>query len=231
LSVLCTLKRGNDTLTTKKDDDGDGIADVKQIPTSQLIDCKVRVAAQAVKDPQKLAAAIGGLYTGWLSVQASLRIKFARTITLAISCATLVEYYVIKALLPVASPFVAPEFVHWLPTAFSTATRGLFLYFAWKLQEMVSAVQSGLRGGLMFTRGLLAWMNKQGVKNIGPISLESDHTYIDEVLGYMVAACGVYVQWNLGFGMPFPFSLIMFPLDIIEWYIRYSVATGATPGV
>ena len=49
-----------------KDDDGDGVADVKQIPASQLIDRKIKVAATAVKDPQKLAAAVGGLYTGWL---------------------------------------------------------------------------------------------------------------------------------------------------------------------
>ena len=90
------------------------------------------------------AAALGGLYTGWLSVQASLRIKFAcagsdrtphasaatecgihwlqlrqiarsqprsasRTITLALSCAEMLEYYAIKALLPIATPLVAPE--------------------------------------------------------------------------------------------------------------------------
>eukprot|EP00966_Prymnesium_polylepis_P038497 893776-Prymnesium_polylepis.1 len=71
----------------KKDDDGDGIADVKQISTSELIDRKIRVAASAVKDPQRLATAVGGLYTSWLSVQAVLRIKFARTISIAVSCA------------------------------------------------------------------------------------------------------------------------------------------------
>ena len=41
-----------------------------------------------------------------------------------------------------------------------------------------------------------------------------------------VAALGVYVQWNLGFGVPFPLSLIMLPMDLIEWYIRYSISSG-----
>ena len=34
----------------------------------------------------------------------------------------------------------------------------------------------GLRGGLMFTRGLLAWLNKHGVQSLGPLSLDADHT-------------------------------------------------------
>ena len=63
-------------------------------------------------------------------MQAVLRIKFARTITLAISMAGFVEYYVIKLLLPFAAPFTAAEFVHWLPTVFSTFTRGVFVWFA-----------------------------------------------------------------------------------------------------
>jgi len=211
----------------QKDEDGDGVADVKQIPTSELVDRKIRVAAQAVKEPQKLAAALGGLYTGWLAVQGVLRIKFAKTINLAISCAQFFEYYVTKFSLPILTPFVPPEFVHWLPTALSTFTRGIFVYFAWKLQEIISAAQSGLRGGLMCSRGLLNFLNKRGVKSIGPFSLEHESSYVDEVFGFMLGAFGFYVQWKLGFGMPFPLNLAMLPLDVIEWYIRYSVSTGS----
>lgn len=208
-----------------KDEDGDGVADVKQITASELVDRKIRVCALAVQEPQQLAAALGGLYTGWLSVQGVLRIKFAMTVNLAVACSQFVEYYVSKALLPILSQFVAKEFVHWLPTVLSSATRAFFVYFAWKLQEVVSAVQSGLRGGLMFSRGLLNWLNKRGVKRLGPFSLEHEHTYLDEAVGYCVAACGFYVQWHLGFAAPFPLNLVLLPLDALEWYIRYSVST------
>ena len=210
----------------KKDDDGDGVADVKKLPAAELIDRKFRVAAQAVEHPHQLAAALGGLYTGWLSVQGVLRIKFAKTINLAVSCSQFVEYYVTKALLPILTPFVAAEFVHWLPTAINGMTRGVFVYLAWKMQEVISAVQSGMRGGLMCARGLLNFANKQGVTQLGPFSLKHEHTYLDEVFGYLLAALGFYVQWNLGFSTPFPLNIVMMPFDLIEWYIRVSITSG-----
>ncbi len=93
-------------------------------------------------------------------MQGVLRIKFAKTINLAVACSQFVEYYATKALLPLLTPFVASEFVHWLPTWIASFTRALFVYFAWKLQEVVSAAQSAMRGGLMCSRGVLRWLNK-----------------------------------------------------------------------
>lgn len=214
------------TADDEKDEDGDGIADVKQIPASELIDRKIRVAAQAVKDPQRLATALGGLYTGWLSVQAVLRIKFARTIQVAVSCSVFVEYYVVKFCLPMIVPFIGAEFVHWMPTLIKAWTKGIFVYLAWKLQEVVSAVQSAMRGGLMFSRGLLGFLNKNGFKSFFGISLDQDATFIDELVGYTVALIGVLCQWSWGFGMPFPLNILMWPFDILEWYIRAEVTAG-----
>ena len=56
----------------------------------------------------------------------------------------------------------------------------------------------------MATRGLLNYLNKRGFKSVGPFTLEHEHTYLDEILGYALAALGFWVQWNLGFGVPFP---------------------------
>ena len=60
----------------------------------------------------------------------------------------------------------------------------------------------------------------------GPFSLNDEDTYVDELVGYTLALIGFYVQWNLGFGVPFPLNLFMFPLDMVEWYIRYTISTG-----
>jgi len=129
-----------------KDEDGDGIADVNQIPTSELLERKVRVAAGAVRDPQRLSAALGGLYVGWLSVQGVLRVQFAKTINLALSCSQcvaascapvhsrppsptsvlcgrFVEYYVCKLLLPLVAPLLSTEFRAWLPVGIKTGTK------------------------------------------------------------------------------------------------------------
>ena len=78
----------------------------------------------------------------------------------------------------------------------------------------------------MCARGLLNFANKQGVTQLGPFSLKHEHTYLDEVFGYLLAALGFYVQWNLGFSTPFPLNIVMMPFDLIEWYIRVSITSG-----
>jgi len=145
-------------------------------------------------------------------------------------CGRFVEYYVCKLLLPLVAPLLSTEFRAWLPVGIKTGTKALFVYFAWKLQEVVSAAQSGLRGGLLFSRGMCAWLNRRGHKSFLGLSLEPDKTYLDEAVGYVLAALGFYVQWQFGFGIPFPFSLVMLPLDAVEWYVRWSVTSDGANG-
>ena len=58
-----------------------------------------------------------------------------------------------------------------------------------------------------------------------PLELEEGDTYADEVVGYAVASVGFYAQWNWGFGLPFPLSLLMWPFDGLEWYVRYTITS------
>jgi hypothetical protein len=204
----------------KKDDDGDGVADVKQLGAQALVLRKCKMAASAVKDPERLSEAIAGIYTGWIAVQGTLRIEFAKTITLGVSMAQCVEYPVLKYVLPIVTPLAPKEVQHWGPTAVSAATKAAAVWFAWTLQVYVSAVQSAMRGGLLFSRGLMAYANKTG-----RLQLRADDSLVDEFVGYFIAALGFYVQWNLGFDLPFPFNLIMFPFTMIEWYIRWSITS------
>ena len=51
---------------------------------------------------------------------------------------------------------------------------------------------------------------------------------LDEVVGYAVAALGFYYQYAWGFALPFPLSLLFFPLSWIEWYIRWAVTSTAS---
>ena len=95
---------------------------------------------------------------------------------------------------------------------------------------MVSAAQSGLRGGLLFSRGVCRFLNKRGHTTFLGLSLEPEQTYLDEAVGYALAALGFYVQWEFGFGLPFPFSIVMFPLDVVEWYIRWTITSDGVPG-
>ena len=61
-------------------------------------------------------------------------------------------------------------------------------------------------------------------------SLSYTHSYLfDEPLGYAVAVAGFRFQLLNGFTIPFPLSVVFWPLSLIEWYIRYSVTSDAPP--
>ena len=69
-----------------------------------------------------------------------------------------------------------------------------------------------MRGGLLCSRGILRWANKHGL-----IDLHEDDTYLDEVVGYGLAAAGFAFQFFNGFALPFPLNIILFPLTCVEW--------------
>ena len=47
---------------------------------------------------------------------------------------------------------------------------------------------------------------------MGMVPNKQEDTYIDEILSYVFAAGGVYFQFKIGFDMPFPFNLLLWPL-------------------
>ena len=66
---------------------------------------------------------------------------------------------------------------------------------------------------------------RDSANKTGRLQLRADDSLVDEFVGYFIAGLGFYVQWNLGFDLPFPFNLIMFPFTMIEWYIRWSITS------
>ena len=72
------------------------VADDSTSSDDDSLSHKLAVVAVAVKDPEQLSAALGGLYTSWLAVQAVLRTEFAKTITLGVSIAAMATPYLQK---------------------------------------------------------------------------------------------------------------------------------------
>ena len=97
----------------KRDDDGDGIPDVRQLDPQSLLTRKLAVYAMAVKDPERFATALGGLYTAWLAVQGVLRLEFAKTITLGVSIAELATPMLQRLSVPILAHLVPQPYHHW----------------------------------------------------------------------------------------------------------------------
>jgi hypothetical protein len=48
-------------------------------------------------------------------------------------------------------------------------------------------------------------------------------TMVDEFSSYALAFLGFTFQWEMGFDITFPFSLLLFPVELAEQFIRWSV--------
>jgi hypothetical protein len=83
---------------------------------------------------------------------------------------------------------------------------------AWKLQSVISAFTSALTGGLIMARAIYAFCSERKIRFAGMVPNNHEETYIDEVFSYVFAACGFYFQFKIGFDMPFPFNVLLWPL-------------------
>ena len=198
----------------KKDDDGDGVADVKQLGAQALVLRKRKMAASAVKDPERLSEAIAGIYTGWIAVQGTLRIEFAKMITLGVSMAQCVEYPVLKYVLPIVT-LLAPKEVQHCPTAVSAArrpppsgSRGRCRCTCRRCSRRCAAASLARADGVRQQDGAVARADDSPSTNSSATSSPPR------------LLCPVN-----GFDLPFPFNLIMFPFTMIEWYIRWSITS------
>ena len=53
--------------------------------------------------------------------------------------------------------------------------------------------------------------------------------YVDEILGYALAAAGFAYQISTNFAVPFPLNIVLFPLDMVEWVLRWQIYATDTP--
>jgi len=206
------------------DDDGDGIADTAQISAKDLILRKTQLVLTKC-NPQKINTALGGLYLSWLGVVATLKIQFAKTITLALSMAEQFQkpcdYYLKPAL-----ELVMPEgYKKWIPVLLGWLCKSVAMSIAWYIQRMQSAYSSALIGGLMFSRSMMNYLHSKNINPGGLLPKNHEDTYIDEATGWTLAALGFYVQFKLNFSVPFPLNLVLFPFEWIEYYIQWTITS------
>eukprot|EP00300_Choanocystis_sp_HF-7_P041653 c8437_g1_i1.p1 GENE.c8437_g1_i1~~c8437_g1_i1.p1 ORF type:complete len:379 (-),score=97.11 c8437_g1_i1:149-1243(-) len=212
--VLKAKSDEDDTL----DEDGDGIPDVDQRTPSELLARKVHLVLVSVDEPERVNRALVGIGASCLSVIAVLRVQFAKTITLAISIASQAQVFADKYGTPVLNMVIPKAYQHWTPTVIGWLCKSIAFSIAWYIQKVISAVHSALKGGLMFSRNVMNWLNKRGW-----LSIKHEDTNLDEIIGWAIGACGVYFQIKSGFALPFPLNLIFLPLTMLEWFIIWMV--------
>jgi len=163
---------------------------------------------------------MGGVYTAFLGVLAALKIKFAKAAMLSVAVANMARPPVQKYVVPAFGVVVAPEFKQWIPIAVDYSIKVVAVSFAWWIQRIVSAVHSAIRGGRMLSSSIFLYLNEAGIIPIDPAT-----TKADEVVGWVLAGVGLYSQLKLGFSLPFPFSVLFFPLNVMNAVLEWMVSS------
>lgn len=199
------------------DDNHDGTADVQQINKSELARRKTLLFLRTV-DPKRVSEAIAGLNAGFLAVVATLKLQFAKSITLGQAIGSIVERPALLYGLPVVESLLPQEYKRWAAPLVSYPIKAGAISLAWLVQRVISAFHSAIRGGNMFGKNIVEYLNKMGY-----ITLDAKDTILDEVLGYAVAALGLYFQLSYGFGLPWFLAIPLFPFSILERYLMWVV--------
>ncbi|CAE8727020.1 unnamed protein product [Polarella glacialis] len=206
---------------SKKDDDADadkdGKADVSEMTPQQLVQRKIAVAMMTV-EPERISTAVGGLYIGWVGVLAILKIQFAKTVTLGEIIGGAI-YKPASKFEPMIETMVPQEYSKWVPVGLRWTIKLMAISTAWMIQRVISAIHSSIRGGLMFGKYLVDYLHETGY-----LKAETKDTYIDEAIGWGVAFLGFLTQCAFGFHVPFLFNIFLWPLQLVEAIVVYSVA-------
>jgi len=199
----------------KKDLNKDGIPDAKQLEAKDLIVRKVAVAAAAV-EPEVFTNATFGIYSGWIGVLAILKIQFAKTITLGERIGEQIYQPVSTKVEPVITEMTPEEFRKWVPTGVRIGCKLITVILAWWCTRVISGFHSAIRGGRLFSKYLVKHLHEKDI-------LTAEQANLDEYIGWAVAALGFVFQFYVGFGVPFPFNLVLWPLQLVEAFVTWSV--------
>lgn len=164
------------------DADNNGVADIDEMDATKLFVHKLHIVFTSV-NPEKLGSAVGNLNLAALAIIAALKVRFARIITLGRAMAEILSP-VAKRILGPALAFCLPkDYQQWGAPSVGFLVQIAAIQVAWMLQRLLATVHSAMRGGMMFSRGGLAYLRKEGY-----IKKEDKDTYADEIVGATTAS-------------------------------------------
>jgi hypothetical protein len=201
----------------KVDADHDGVADVLQISGQQLATRKTLLFLKTV-DPNKIGEAFSGLQSGLLAVVATLKMEFAKSITLGSAIADIVLKPANRYVTPMLENILPADYKKWAKPSVVYSIKSIAISLAWFVQRVISAYHSAIRGGHMFAGNLFEYLDKQGI-----IHIDVNNSYLDEIIGYGMALLGLWFQLSSGFTLFFPLNVILFPFTLLEWSFMWLV--------
>lgn len=206
-----------------KDENNDGVPDVLQVSAKEVVQRKLFLFLKVV-DPNRLMGAVAVLNAGFLAIVATLKLEFAKALTLGNAIYGVVEPPLERFAYPIVEKIflkIFPEeYKKWCKPIFVSVIRSIVISWAWFLQRVISAFHSSIRGGLMFSRNILEYLDKMGIYHVN-----HEDTYLDEIVGFAFAFLGLFFQLRYRFDLPFPLNILLFPFSLAEWFLMWAVTS------
>ena len=191
---------------------------------------KLALYASAIRNPAALSASLASLWSAAATVAATLRVKFARTLVLGASVASTLQPALRRDFAPAVAAALKPTHRQWAPTIIDACVKAVCVMIAWRLQRVFSAWHSAARGGVACAKALGRVLKRKGwvPARIALASDEAPHSgtdstgpvigglYADEVLGFLLAACGLRLQLSRSFGLPLLLRVALLPALLLE---------------
>jgi hypothetical protein len=135
-----------------------------------------------------------GLNSGFFAVIATLKLSFAKAITLGNAIGKVVEPPVKRFAVPAIESCLPIEYQKWAGPTIEYLVRSSCISLAWMMQRVLSAVHSAIQGGHLFSRNILHYL-----RHFKYIEIKDEDTYIDEIAAFALAAIGIWFQLSSGF--------------------------------
>ena len=197
---------------SRKDDeadaDGNGVADVKEISDQQLLTRKLFLFARTV-NPEEVQSAISMLWAGFISVVATLRVRFAQAITLGSSLGEMAQSHFGDKTLPMVEKAIPTELQKWTKVVHGAIYSVFGVIFAWFFHRIIAGFHCAVRGANLFVTNAIILAKEHGF-------LEKDFSENSpraSAVAGLVAAMGFYWQLSNGFSVPFPLNVLLFPVS------------------
>ncbi|CAK9058542.1 Uncharacterized protein SCF082_LOCUS31186 [Durusdinium trenchii] len=202
------------------DEDGDGVADVKQIDSAALTMRKMKVFLRAC-DPVVVSEAFGNLYAILMAVVATLQVKFARAFSLGMAIGNVFAKTITKFGVPGLKKVVPEEYHNWVPVTVQYISRLIGVSIAMSVQRVLSTVHTALRGARLATDGFTEWAEARDLNYL-------TDGYLDDAFAYLLAVVGIFGQLFVWTQLPVLIKLAIFPVTFVESLLSFFVAASVT---
>eukprot|EP00618_Florenciella_parvula_P032624 CAMPEP_0119468940 /NCGR_PEP_ID=MMETSP1344-20130328/2482_1 /TAXON_ID=236787 /ORGANISM="Florenciella parvula, Strain CCMP2471" /LENGTH=344 /DNA_ID=CAMNT_0007501457 /DNA_START=36 /DNA_END=1070 /DNA_ORIENTATION=- len=215
-SVMAIWSEAEKVINEEVKDEKEHAGDEGEKPKPQEVLTRKAMVALKVIDPQMLGNSMTALTTALLAVIASLKLTFARSLSLGSAIGDILSKPALRYGTPIMKTYLDDDYHKWIEPSIAYACRAVAMSVAFWVQQMISAVHSAIQGGQLFTASLCRYLRKYGISTFDP-----DTSNLDELAGYAVAVLGL--GWQLFYSTPTLLGLVLLPLTICEYAIRFTL--------